>query len=222
MIGIYKITSPSGRVYIGQSINLLRRETSYSKLQDCKHQTRLYNSLVKYGFTTHIFEVIEQCTTEQLNERERHWQDFYDVLSENGLNCKLTKTGDRSGHFSEESKQKNSNTNKGRIPWNKDKQVGTVSDEEKQSRGWGKIVQCSTCNTQIYKQLNQLGSSDNHFCSRDCYTSFRRGQDLGGQINLRCQHCTVHFTIPRYLYNKSTKDSRYCNNACRKDSKNRK
>ena len=31
MIGIYKITNPSGKIYIGQSINIENRKKIYSK-----------------------------------------------------------------------------------------------------------------------------------------------------------------------------------------------
>jgi len=216
MIGIYKIESPSGRIYIGQSINIERRKDSYSKLQDCKKQTRLYNSLKKYGFDHHTFEVVEQCLIEQLNERERYWQDYYNVLLE-GLNCKLTKTSDRSGYFSEESKQKNSTSNKGRIPWNKNKQIGKISNEEKQRRGWGKVVQCNTCNTALYRQMNQL--TGNQFCSRACYTSFRTGQDLGGKVNTVCKHCDTVFVVDRYLQNKSKHGVSHCSADCCKSYK---
>jgi hypothetical protein len=99
MIGIYKITNPKGRVYIGQAVNIYKRKQSYEKLK-CKGQPRLYASLVKYGFSEHIFEVAEQCSIEELNKRERYWQDYYNVVSESGLNCKLTKTDDRSGKIS--------------------------------------------------------------------------------------------------------------------------
>jgi group I intron endonuclease len=100
MIGIYKITSPSGKVYVGQAVDLERREKEYVGLH-CKSQRKLYNSLVKYGFSQHIFRVIEECTIEQLNVRERHWQDFYNVLEE-GLNLRLTGTEDVSGKQSKE------------------------------------------------------------------------------------------------------------------------
>jgi len=50
-----------------------------------------------------------------LNERERYWQDFYDVIGENGLNCRLTITTDKSGRFSEETKLKISKAGIGRI-----------------------------------------------------------------------------------------------------------
>jgi len=107
MVGIYKITNPKGRVYIGQAVCIEKRKKSYEKLK-CKGQPRLYASLVKYGFSKHTFEVIEECKVEELNEKERYWQDFYDVLSKEGLNCKLTKTTDRSGKHSQETVYKQS------------------------------------------------------------------------------------------------------------------
>ena len=101
MIGIYKITSPSGKIYIGQAIDIEKRLKVYKGLH-CRNQVKLYNSLLKYGFSQHIFEVIEECIISELNIRERYWQDHYNVLSESGLNCKLTKTDDKSGKQSKD------------------------------------------------------------------------------------------------------------------------
>jgi len=101
MVGIYKITNPKGKIYIGQSINIEKRwEREYYTLQ-CKDQPKIYNSLKKYGPENHIFEIIEKCLLDQLNERERYWQDYYNVLEE-GLNLKLTNTEDRNGKHSDE------------------------------------------------------------------------------------------------------------------------
>lgn len=105
MIGIYKITSPSGKIYIGQSVNIIKRKKDYINKHNCKTQPKLYNSLVKYSFSEHIFEVIEECNIEELNTRERYWQDYYKVLEE-GLNCRLTGVGDRSGKMSKQSVQR--------------------------------------------------------------------------------------------------------------------
>ena len=113
MIGIYKITSPSGRIYIGQSVNIDNRISSYKNLK-CKNQTKLYRSLLKYTFENHTFEVIEECSVEILNERERHWQDFYNSSKKKGLNCKLTKTNDKVGLLSNETKIKIGAGNKGK------------------------------------------------------------------------------------------------------------
>ena len=106
MIGIYKITSPSGRIYIGQSNNIEKRFKAYEKLYN-KQQIRLYNSFINYGFENHIFEIIEECDEINLNIYERKWQDYYDVLNqEKGLNCRLTATDNKSGIISDDTKLK--------------------------------------------------------------------------------------------------------------------
>lgn len=94
VIGIYKITSPSGRIYIGQSVDIYKRFYQYSKIKNCKSQIKLYNSFLKHGLDKHIFEIVCICDKIELNEKERYFQDLYSVL-ENGLNCLLTQTNDK-------------------------------------------------------------------------------------------------------------------------------
>jgi group I intron endonuclease len=53
--GIYKTISPSGKIYIGQSVNLKKRKKCYETLQ-CKLQPKIYSSLLKYGWENHIWE----------------------------------------------------------------------------------------------------------------------------------------------------------------------
>ena len=60
-------------------------------------------ALVK--FDTDTFEIIENCSLEDLNIRERYWQDFYDVLN-GGLNCQLTTADNCPAILSEEYKNK--------------------------------------------------------------------------------------------------------------------
>jgi group I intron endonuclease len=100
MIGIYKITNPKGRIYIGQSIDIYLRFKYYKYLK-CKSQKKMYNSLLKYGFDNHKFDVLEECSVELLNERERYYQEFFDCV-EKGLNCAYTKTTDKSGKHSKQ------------------------------------------------------------------------------------------------------------------------
>lgn len=114
MVGIYKITSPSGKIYIGQSVDIEKRERDYLTGNNCKKQVRLYHSLIKYSFSEHIFEVVEECGVDQLNVRERYWQDYYSVLNGEGLNCKLTSTEDRSGRMSEDTRKRMSEAKKGK------------------------------------------------------------------------------------------------------------
>lgn len=86
---IYKITSPSGKIYIGQTKNLKHRIYCYKKLH-CKSQPKIFNSIKKYGWENMIFEVIDQSLViedkKELNEIEKYWIKFYDS-HHNGLNC---------------------------------------------------------------------------------------------------------------------------------------
>lgn len=113
MIGIYKLTNPENKVYIGASKDIHKRMYHYRKMYR-KLDTLLYVSLSKYGYENHVFEIIEECEQEQLNERERYWQDFYNVL-ELGLNMILTGTKDKKEVRSEEMRKKISIGNKGKI-----------------------------------------------------------------------------------------------------------
>lgn len=115
MIGIYKITSPSGKIYVGQSIDIERRFISYKNLNGVKGQKALQNSFFKHGVENHIFEIIEECSIKNLNDRERYWQDFYNVLK-HGLNCKLTKSNDKSGLIPEKIREKISKSHIGIKP----------------------------------------------------------------------------------------------------------
>jgi group I intron endonuclease len=105
-IGIYMIKNPSGKIYIGQSKDIEKRKKNYQKTIHCKGQVRLYNSLIKHGFSNHEFTVLEYCDVNSLNARERYWQDFFDVIGLNGLNCKLTKADDKPMVLSEEARMK--------------------------------------------------------------------------------------------------------------------
>ena len=137
IIGIYKITSPTGKVNIGQSTNIYKRWQSYKGLYSSTvKQPRLYNSLTKYTPEAHIFEVIEECSVGILNERERFWQDYYEVLGPKGLNCRVTGTEDKSGYVSDETKQKQSVIRKGRrlSEEHKEKLKRPQSEETKEKR----------------------------------------------------------------------------------------
>jgi group I intron endonuclease len=102
-IGIYKITSPSGKVYIGQAIDISKRWNDYKNL-NCKGQRKLFNSLNYYGVNSHTFEIIMECAIEDLNYYERHYQEYYDVLGDYGLNLKYTNVGDKKQVYSAETK----------------------------------------------------------------------------------------------------------------------
>ena len=47
---IYKLTSPNGKVYIGQTYNVLSRFVYYENIKKTNSQKYLSNSILKYGF----------------------------------------------------------------------------------------------------------------------------------------------------------------------------
>ena len=110
--GIYKYTSPSGKIYIGSSKNIFKRITHY-KSESCKNQTKLYNSFKKYGYENHLFEIIEECNFEDLYLRERYYSEVFNVLGEKGLNLILPKNGESKISISEETRKKMSESSKG-------------------------------------------------------------------------------------------------------------
>jgi group I intron endonuclease len=112
MIGIYKITNPIGNIYVGQTKNFLQRLEDHKSRKN-KKANRLNESIIKYGLKNHTITFIEECLEEDLNCRERYWQDFYDVLGENGLNSILTKCGELKGLFLESLKQDMSDRQQG-------------------------------------------------------------------------------------------------------------
>lgn len=127
MVGIYKITSPSGKVYIGQSLRIETRLSQY-KIASCKNQRHLHSSILKHGWDTHVFEVIhelpEDISQEVLNTYETLYWQQYKSLGFKMLN--IREPGSR-GRISEETKQKW----KGRVPHNKGK-TGNLDPK------WGK------------------------------------------------------------------------------------
>jgi len=113
MQGIYKITNPQGKIYIGCTIDWERRLKEYRKLI-VKGQSLIFESLVDWGFKNHTFEFIEECEVEELYEKEIKWIEHYNSVEE-GLNIR---NGGRNGTLSQETKDKIGKALKGReITW---------------------------------------------------------------------------------------------------------
>lgn len=114
--GIYKITSPSGKIYIGQSTNLKNRLKQYKRLK-CKNQTLIYNSLKKYGVDLHTFDVIVQGNFNSvlLDELEKHYIRIYNSFRDhNSKGLNLTIGGGNKKIMSKESKSKQASSRKKR------------------------------------------------------------------------------------------------------------
>lgn len=110
--GIYKITSPSEKVYIGQSCNIEKRKYYYSN-GHCKGQTKLYASFQKHGWENHKFEILQICNREQLNELEVYYINFYQSF--NTLNGMNLQSGGEVVKDSDETRAKKSKALKHRV-----------------------------------------------------------------------------------------------------------
>jgi len=119
--GIYKITSPSGKIYIGQSVNINDRFRKY-KRYDCEDQQALFNSFKKHGVENHNFEIIHICDINELNDLEIHYSNLFNSTNKySGLNIRLC--GGAKGLHSEETKKKIGLAHKGKIVSEKTKQI---------------------------------------------------------------------------------------------------
>lgn len=111
--GVYKITNPLGAIYIGSSKHIEKRFAQYKNLRN-NEQHKLRNSINKYGYENHSFEILEVCNLDLLLKLEREYCIKYDVLNRNNLNLKIPKTGENQRCFSEDVLIKMSKIHKGK------------------------------------------------------------------------------------------------------------
>lgn len=116
---IYKMVSPSDRVYVGLTCDLPKRKRSYKRF-DCKSQVLLYNSLNKHGFDNLNFEVIDNFdgTPSEARSKEIFWirtymSNFNKYPEQNGLNLTDGGQGTFGRKMSEERKKHLSDLYKG-------------------------------------------------------------------------------------------------------------
>ena len=97
-IGIYKIENKiNGKVYIGQSQNIFKRWSVHgnkNKANNCNMV--IAKAITKYGVENFRFEILELCTKEELNIKEKHWVSVYNSYK-NGYNS--TTGGDAPDEF---------------------------------------------------------------------------------------------------------------------------
>ena len=90
MIGIYKITKiENGKSYIGQSNDIERRFKEHKNKIDIPVEI----AIQKYGAVAFKFEIIEECSLEQLDEREIYWIAFYDTFNNDKKGYNMTPGG---------------------------------------------------------------------------------------------------------------------------------
>ena len=79
--GIYKITNQTNDMcYIGQSVDLARRWKDHAKCGlgiDTPQNNKLYQAMIQDGLWNFSFEILEECPTNELNQKERYYIQLY-------------------------------------------------------------------------------------------------------------------------------------------------
>lgn len=95
--GIYKITNLlTKQVYIGQSVDISTRLKQHIKAGlgiDCSSTNKLYTSMQQDGVYNFKYEILEECPSVELNEKEKKWinifqSNIYGLNSNVGVNKK--------------------------------------------------------------------------------------------------------------------------------------
>lgn len=131
---IYKVTSPNGKVYIGQTIHSLN-DRKARHIYDAYQRSMAYafaNAIIKYGDLLKWEILYDNIPIEQLNKLEIKTIEEYDSYN-NGYNSSLGGEGSKGNILTEETKSKISAANKGKLIGNKNPMFGkTHSNNAKQ------------------------------------------------------------------------------------------
>lgn len=91
MIGIYKITNTiNGKQYIGQSINIEKRIKEHfwkaSNMNDCSYNTAIHQAIRKYGAENFEWNIVEECSIQDIDQKEQYYIKLFNTLAPNGYN----------------------------------------------------------------------------------------------------------------------------------------
>lgn len=114
---IYKITNPTGKIYVGKTSRLNDRISKYRNCNGISQQKIIYNSIKKYGWINHTFEVIIEAPIDQLSYLETFYiETFNSFHYSNPKGMNLTKGGEGTPGRKDsiETKTKRSNSIRGR------------------------------------------------------------------------------------------------------------
>ena len=79
--GIYKITNQTNNMcYIGQSVDIAKRWKEHAKCGlgiDTPVKNKLYKAMQEDGLENFSWEMLEECSKEDLNEKEKFYIDLY-------------------------------------------------------------------------------------------------------------------------------------------------
>lgn len=116
--GIYKITTPSGRLYIGQSKDILHRWYRYKTYQ-CPRQPMLFASLKKYSSENCVFEILHELPCDVSRDVMNNYEELYISLYKTaGIELlNLNEGGHKNQELSESTRQKLRESATGKKYW---------------------------------------------------------------------------------------------------------
>lgn len=167
-VGIYKITSPNGSVYIGQSWDIESRRAGYINAR-CPRQKLLHNSFTKYGWKTHTHEIVYVLPidiTQDVLDAYEHF--FWKQFKEAGFRILNLREPGARGKHTEETKikmkiaQKKAAIMKGRKWMSKNNASKFVPEhliEEYLNAGWsiGRIVNYDSLSRAKCRNTSAIG-----------------------------------------------------------------
>lgn len=84
MIGIYKITNLiNNKCYIGQSVNIERRWKEHCRKPN---KSKISKAIFDFGKENFSFQILEECSTEELNKKEQFYIKKFNSIYPNGYN----------------------------------------------------------------------------------------------------------------------------------------
>ena len=170
---IYKLKSPSGKVYIGQSIDFKSRLKKYKNNNKKSIGQYLYNAIKKYGFANFDIEIIEtilldkdiKIIKDDLNTLEMYYIKKFDSFN-NGYNLTIGGAGSFKRIVTQKTRLKLSEANKGK----------NIKDKV--------LLICPICHKKFYLQQGQINGRmrtnktiETISCSKECgYIKLRKNK----------------------------------------------
>lgn len=81
--GIYKITYiPTGEIYIGKSVDVGTRWAAHLKTAcglEAAADSMFHRALARYGVDKFTWELLEECSKDEINAREKYYIQFFDT-----------------------------------------------------------------------------------------------------------------------------------------------